>query len=140
MNRDMKSWIAVSMLDTSLSLVNAFARRRNVLQHRAGLAMDEKDLLHLVAQAAQQRDLAERLAGAQRLQAPLHALQREAALHHEVDGLGHAAEGVGDGLAHGVANDGRKRGGEDAGILVDGDLAAPARRWDRTSVAVRRRA
>ena len=93
----------------------------DVAEEQAGFAVDEEDLLDAVAEAVREGDFAEGAAGAPCLEAPAPALEREAAVEHEVERIEHALESVGDGLTDGVADDGKERGREHGWIPRDGD-------------------
>jgi hypothetical protein len=70
-------------------LHDAFAEGQ-VAKQESGLAMDQEDLLDAVAQAVGQGDFAERSAGTPCLEAPPPALQRQAAIEHQVQRIEHA--------------------------------------------------
>ncbi len=88
-------------------------------EQQAGGFVDQKNLLHAIYQAVQKNDFGERLAGADRFQAPANSLRRKAVLHGLIERLEHGANRFRDGLANGGAHYREQSAGENAGIFAD---------------------
>ena len=94
-----KSWIAVSIPETSCGSWPCRLRRGHVLEQQSGLAVDQEYVLHAKLDRVLEHDVGKAAPAAQRLEAPLQPSPREAVLDRLVEPLQRAVEGLGDGLA-----------------------------------------
>jgi hypothetical protein len=90
-----------------------------VLEEQAGAAVDQQHLLDSVDQGVEEHDLGEGASGSDGREAPLDGLPGQAVLERTIEGLEHAAEARGDGLADSGAYDRKQRVGERLRVLPD---------------------
>ncbi len=78
---------------------------RDVMQEETGLPMDEKHLLHTIAQRMEQHHLGERAPRPPSVHPPTETADGEALVQRAIERLRHALQGSGDGLSDGRSHD-----------------------------------
>jgi len=90
-------------------VLNDYSVCCNMMEQQPRIALDEKDLVHLVAQSMEEDHFRKRAAGSPRFQSPLQTSDGEAFIQRVVEGLRHALQRTCNGLPNGRAHDGCNR-------------------------------